>query len=93
MNRASVLALVLLSFPLYAGDVRLTGAGATFPAPLYSRWFSEHHRLHPAEKFNYQAIGSGGGIQQVINGTLDFGATDTPMTESQLERAPDTVHV
>src|SRR5437016_2974001 len=51
------------------------GAGATFPDPIYSKWFSEYHKLHPEVKFNYQAIGSGGGVRRMLDGTIDFGAT------------------
>jgi phosphate transport system substrate-binding protein len=62
----------------------LTGAGATFPYPLYSKWFDEYHKRHPDVQINYQSIGSGGGIRQVLAGTVDFGATDGPMTDEQL---------
>src|ERR1700685_2779780 len=65
----------------------LNGAGATFPNPMYSKWFSEYHKLHPDIEINYQSIGSGGGIRQVIAGTVDFGATDGPMTDDQLKEA------
>lgn len=65
----------------------LNGAGATFPYPVYSKWFSEYHKLHPEVQINYQSIGSGGGIRQVIAGTVDFGATDSPMTDEQLREA------
>ena len=66
------------------GQANLNGAGATFPYPIYSKWFSEYHKLHPDIQINYQPIGSGGGIRQVIAGTVDFGATDGPMTDDQL---------
>jgi len=69
------------------GQANLNGAGATFPYPIYSKWFSEHHKLHPDIQINYQPIGSGGGIRQVIAGTVDFGATDGPMTDDQLREA------
>jgi phosphate transport system substrate-binding protein len=68
-------------------QTNLNGAGATFPNPMYSKWFSEYHKLHPDVQINYQAIGSGGGIRQVINGTVDFGATDGPMTDDMLKEA------
>ncbi len=69
-----------------AGDVvTLNGAGATFPYPLYSRWFAEYNRLHPDVRINYQSIGSGGGIAQVHNGTVDFGASDAPLSDDQLK--------
>jgi phosphate transport system substrate-binding protein len=69
------------------GQTNLNGAGATFPYPIYSKWFSEYHKLHPDIQINYQPIGSGGGIRQVIAGTVDFGATDGPMTDDQLREA------
>jgi phosphate transport system substrate-binding protein len=68
-------------------EVQLTGAGATFPNPIYQKWFSEYNKLHPDVKVNYQSIGSGGGIRQVLNGTVDFGASDGPMTDDQLKEA------
>ncbi len=63
---------------------KLNGAGATFPNPIYSKWFSEYHAQHPNVEINYQPIGSGGGIRQVTSGTVDFGATDGPMTDAQI---------
>src|SRR5579863_9656484 len=65
----------------------LNGAGATFPNPMYSKWFSEYHKIHSDVQVNYQAIGSGGGIRQVLAGTVDFGASDMPMTDKQLQEA------
>jgi phosphate transport system substrate-binding protein len=62
----------------------ITGAGATFPNPIYSKWFSEYSQQHPDVKINYQSIGSGGGIRQVTEGTVDFGATDGPMSDEAL---------
>ncbi len=63
---------------------KLNGAGATFPNPIYSKWFSEYHSQNPGVEINYQPIGSGGGIRQVTAGTVDFGAADVPMTNEQL---------
>src|ERR1035441_5948032 len=63
---------------------KLTGAGATFPYPIYSKWFSEYSAAHPGVEINYQSIGSGGGIRQVSAGLVDFGASDGPMTDEQL---------
>ena len=62
----------------------LTGAGATFPYPIYSKWFDEYTKTHPGVHINYQSLGSGAGIRQVTEGTVDFGATDGPMNEEQL---------
>lgn len=70
------------------GVVTLNGAGATFPYPLYSKWMSEYNRQHPNVRINYQSIGSGGGIRQITAGTVDFGATDAPMSEDERKKAP-----
>ncbi len=66
--------------PRRATAQNINGAGATFPYPIYSKWFSEYSQAHPNVKINYQSIGSGGGIRQVTEGTVDFGASDGPMT-------------
>jgi phosphate transport system substrate-binding protein len=84
---ALLLGCVLLALPLLADTVTLNGAGATFPNPIYTKWFSEYNKLHPDVQINYQSIGSGGGIRQVLAGTVDFGATDGPMTDEQLSQA------
>jgi phosphate transport system substrate-binding protein len=70
---------------------QINGAGATFPNPIYSKWFSEYNKLHPDVRINYQPIGSGGGIRQLTNQTVFFGATDGPMTDQQLEAAPGPI--
>ena len=69
---------------LAAAQTTINGAGATFPYPMYSKWFSDYHNAHSDVQFNYQSIGSGGGIRQVLAGTVDFGASDGPMTDEQL---------
>ncbi len=66
-------------------QTRLNGAGATFPYPIYSKWFSEYHNQHPDIEINYQSIGSGGGIRQLQSGTVDFGASDMPLNDEQLK--------
>ena len=71
----------------------LTGAGATFPAPLYQAWFQDYNKVALGVKTNYQAVGSGGGIQQYTEKTVDFGATDLAMTEAELAKAPGTQHI
>ena len=81
-----LLVCLLLALPVF-GQTTLTGAGATFPYPIYSRWFSEFHKLHSDVEINYQSIGSGGGIRQVTAGTVDFGASDMPMNDKQLKEA------
>jgi len=80
---ALLLAGLALALPVM-GQTTLNGAGATFPYPMYSKWFSEYNKLHPDVQINYQSIGSGGGIRQVLNGTVDFGASDGPMSDEQL---------
>jgi len=67
------------------GTVLLNAAGATFPYPMYSKWFDVYHQQHPNIQINYQSIGSGGGIRQVLAGTVDFGASDGPMTDDQIK--------
>jgi phosphate transport system substrate-binding protein len=84
--RRIALLCVALAIPAL-GQTTLNGAGATFPYPMYSKWFSEYHKLHPDIEINYQSIGSGGGIRQVLAGTVDFGASDGPMTNEQLAQA------
>jgi phosphate transport system substrate-binding protein len=71
--------------------IQINGAGATFPYPIYSKWFSEYNKLHPNVEINYQPIGSGGGIRQITNQTVFFGATDGPMTSDQLLAAPSRI--
>ncbi len=74
-------------FSAFAPAQSLNAAGATFPYPMYSKWFSEYNKQHPNVQINYQSIGSGGGIRQVLAGTVDFGASDGPMTDEQLSQA------
>jgi phosphate transport system substrate-binding protein len=69
------------------GTVLLNAAGATFPYPIYSKWFDVYHQQHPNIQINYQSIGSGGGIRQLQAGTVDFGASDGPMTDEQLAQS------
>jgi phosphate transport system substrate-binding protein len=73
-----------------AGSAGLTGAGATFPNPIYTKWFDAYHE-ETGVRINYQSIGSGGGIRQFIQGTVDFGATDAPMTDEQVAAAKGNV--
>lgn len=74
--------------PSQAAPVSLNGAGATFPNPLYSKWIAEYNKEFPNIRINYQPIGSGGGIRQIIAGTVDFGATDAPMKDDESKQAP-----
>jgi phosphate transport system substrate-binding protein len=99
MRKIIVAALLSLPAAVFAagGTVLLTGAGATFPYPIYSKWFDTYHKLHGDIQINYQSIGSGGGIRQVSEGTVDFGATDGPMNDQQIlefkeKRKADVLH-
>ena len=85
LRRMALLCLVFV-LPAFA-QTTLNGAGATFPYPMYSKWFSEYHKAHPEIEINYQSIGSGGGIRQVLAGTVDFGASDGPMSDEQLAQS------
>src|SRR5690242_15397010 len=80
-------ALVVAVTAISAQTAQINGAGATFPYPIYSKWFDEYHKLHSNVAINYQSIGSGGGIQQITKQTVFFGATDGPMTNEQLQAA------
>jgi len=83
--KKTLIAVGLLMVALSSAQAqKLTGAGATFPYPIYSKWFSEYSAAHPGVEINYQSIGSGGGIRQVTAGLVDFGATDGPATDEQL---------
>jgi len=84
---ALLLVCALLALPVLGETTQLNGAGATFPYPMYSKWFSEYNKLHPDVQINYQSIGSGGGIRQVLNATVEFGASDGPMTDDQLSQS------
>jgi len=89
MKKAIVVVCLLLGLGVtLAADstVLLNGAGATFPYPMYSKWFNVYHQEHSDVQINYQSIGSGGGIRQVLAGTVDFGASDGPMTDQQIEQ-------
>jgi len=85
---AFIAALGCLVFPAF-GQMSLTGAGATFPFPMYSKWFDEYRKVHSDVQINYQSLGSGAGIRQVTEGTVDFGATDGPMTDEQIKAFHD----
>jgi phosphate transport system substrate-binding protein len=93
--RTSFLALALAAALAAAGqasaETLINGAGATFPYPLYSKWFSEYAKVDPTVKFNYQSIGSGGGIKQITAQTVDFGASDKFLTDAELTAAPGKI--
>src|SRR6266545_2894729 len=83
----ATLALLAAATVASAQTVQINGAGATFPYPIYSKWFDEYHKAHPNVEINYQSIGSGGGIRQLSAGTVFFGASDGPMTNDQITAA------
>ncbi|HEX3587153.1 MAG TPA: phosphate ABC transporter substrate-binding protein PstS [Candidatus Angelobacter sp.] len=85
------LALAAAMIGSASAQTNLNGAGATFPNPIYQKWFSEYHNAHKDVQINYQSIGSGGGIQQLTSGTVDFGASDGPMTDEQLSKVSGKV--
>ena len=92
-NALASVGIVLISFSAIGfaraadtGDVRLTGAGASFPAPLYSKWFKDFHGIHPNILVDYQSVGSGSGVRNFINKTVDFGASDAAMTPEQISQ-------
>jgi phosphate transport system substrate-binding protein len=93
MKKLLMGAALLLGTAASAQSLLINGAGATFPFPMYSKWFSEYNKLHPDLKFNYQSIGSGGGIKQFTDGTVDFGASDAPMNNEQIAKVPDVTHI
>ena len=96
MNRTKslVLAALLGAAPAAAAQVQLNGAGATFPNIIYQTWMLTYNQTHPDVKLNYQSIGSGGGIRQFSDGTVDFGGTDAPMTDSAIAAiAGNVLHI
>ncbi|CAF0702622.1 phosphate ABC transporter substrate-binding protein PstS [Candidatus Methylacidithermus pantelleriae] len=96
MKKVWVIILVCLTFPFRFvseayGELLINGAGATFPYPLYSKWFNEYQHVDPTVRFNYQSIGSGGGQRQILERTVDFGASDAPMSDENLAKAPGKI--
>jgi phosphate transport system substrate-binding protein len=98
LSRRALVALLTLSLltlalagcgargPNAASETRIQGAGATFPNPIYQKWFSEYNKANPGVKFDYQSIGSGGGIKQISEKTVDFGGSDAPMKDDDLAK-------
>lgn len=89
---ALLVAMAVTASLAFADAVLINGAGATFPYPIYSKWFDEYSKINAGVIFNYQAIGSGGGIKQITAKTVDFGATDGPMSMDQLTAAPGRIY-
>lgn len=90
-RKVLILSIVSFLFNVHAAE-KINGAGATFPYPIYSKWFAEYQKTNKNVEFNYQSIGSGGGIKQVLNQTVDFGASDAPMTEAEIKQAKTPIH-
>lgn len=95
--RIAALSAAALVPTLVVGQTQITGAGATFPNPIYQKWFSEYAKSHPGVEINYGSVGSGAGIKQITEGTVDFGASDGPMTDAQIaeyksKRGRDILH-
>jgi phosphate transport system substrate-binding protein len=95
--RSKILLLLTIAFgPAFTGatasaQMMINGAGATFPYPIYSKWFDEYAKVDPSVRFNYQSIGSGGGQKQILAQTVDFGASDGPMSDDNLSKAPGKI--
>jgi phosphate transport system substrate-binding protein len=89
---AALLFLCAFAISAKAGPMSINGAGATFPYPIYSKWFSEYRKVDPGVEINYQSIGSGGGIRQLLEKTIDFGASDSPMKDDQLKKASQPIY-
>jgi phosphate transport system substrate-binding protein len=88
MKKLLLVGLVTFSATIAPAQMLINGAGATFPFPIYSKWFNEYAKVDPSVRFNYQSIGSGGGQKQILSETVDFGASDGPMSDENLAKAP-----
>jgi len=92
--KKTLLALLAIAGAAAAANTTLiNGAGATFPFPIYSKWFSDYNKAHPNVQINYQSIGSGGGIKQITEKTVDFGASDAPMSNEEMQKAQGIQHI
>src|ERR1043166_2563859 len=92
--RSTILLALTIALGLSAtasAQLMINGAGATFPYPIYSKWFDEYAKVDPSVRFNYQSIGSGGGQKQILAQTVDFGASDGPMSDENLAKAPGKI--
>src|SRR5271154_3423304 len=92
MNKIAIGLAAGLALALSApAQLLINGAGATFPQPIYTKWFDEYAKVDSSVRFNYQGIGSGGGQKQILSETVDFGASDGPMSDENLAKAPRTL--
>src|SRR5437868_13058250 len=87
----SSLFLTIIALADASAQMTINGAGATFPYPIYSKWFDEYAKVDPSVRFNYQSIGSGGGQKQITAQTVDFGASDGPISDENLAKAPGKI--
>src|SRR3954462_12042206 len=90
-RRAGLLGLAFACGATASAQMTINGAGATFPYPIYSKWFDEYAKVDSSVRFNYQSIGSGGGQKQILAQTVDFGASDGPMSDDNLAKAPGKI--
>ena len=88
LKKCLILCLLVGGGGVASAQMMINGAGATFPYPIYSKWFDEYAKVDPSVRFNYQSIGSGGGQKQILAQTVDFGASDGPMSDENLAKAP-----
>jgi phosphate transport system substrate-binding protein len=88
----AICAILIAAGSPASAQLLINGAGATFPYPIYAKWFDEYHKINPKAQMNYQSIGSGGGIRQLQAGTVDFGASDSPMTDQQMSKSGKVLH-
>src|SRR5882672_4522332 len=93
MKRLLFALLAIVGAAIAADTTLINGAGATFPFPIYSKWFSDYNKAHPNVQINYQSIGSGGGIKQITERTVDFGASDAPLSDEQMQKAAGIQHI
>src|SRR5436853_6898657 len=92
VSKSTLLSLALAGISATASaQLLINGAGATLPYPIYSKWFDEYAKVDPSARFNYQSIGSGGGQKQILAGTEDFGASDGPISDENLAKAPGKI--
>src|SRR5436853_4142900 len=91
LAKFTLLFLGLMCASAVSAQMTINGAGATFPYPIYSKWFDEYAKVDPSVRFNYQSIGSGGGQKQILAQTVDFGASDGPMSDDNLAKAPGKI--
>src|SRR5215471_17629768 len=91
IKRAAAVAVVAVGTGVATADVKLQGAGATFPNPIYQRWVTEYQKAHPDVKIDYQSIGSGGGIKGITEKTVDFAGSDAPMSKKEIAAAKDEI--